>query len=297
MMTTKNNNQSEIYLGVSNVSWDPEDVKGTLTVYGIEAFSERDAIEKFDAITGWIDIDNDSMDEREMQKDEIFVRPLTWTRAGPSGYVRLKDLSVKKLRNILSFLTDYTLGEIYEDEILDYNGPDEDIPPFKDWLKDREAKIEHDIKFINFIKNVAYSTNEIEVEDNGDSLTLMLEDMNKCTEPPYGMLEEINAMLEVQWNSSKNDEAVNRVWENVIMEEEEEVTIVEVKKAKIEIIDLTGEDEEEVVVKKAKKETAKSKSVQCSYVFTRGKKKDKRCMTKTKKENGMCAKHSFVCKT
>ena len=272
-------------------------------VFFFKAANENSAKMKLAGLKKYFECLNEDSDRRKFNIEYSFYPYDIVALDGPAGYNRLKNLDFGEVD---AFMT-IDDPEVLEDEA--YDKMDEVGEMNEEELEElynaQDAEIRRDVYALTFRKGECVGVHEVEVKREEEKKIRFMFDKMTVDNEMVGFTSDqivwyINEGIAEWKDEDENDYDDNEKeeeWKDITVEEgekeeeeeEEEVMIVEVKKAKIEIIDLTGEDEEEVVVKKEK---VKSKSVQCSHVFTRGKKKDKRCKTKTKKENGLCAKHS-----
>jgi len=277
-------------------------------VFFFKAANENSAKMKIAGLKKYFECLNEDSDSRKFNLEYSLSQYDIVALDGPAGYNRLKELDFKEVD---AFMT-IDDPEVLEDEA--YEKMDEVGEMSEEELEElyntQDAEIRRDVYALTFRKGECVGVHEVEVKKEEEKKIRFMFDKMAVDNEMVGYTSDqivwyINEGIAEWKDEDENDYDDNEEeeeWKDITVEEgeeeegeeeegeeEEEVMIVEVKKAKIEIIDLTGEDEEEVVVKKEK---VKSKSVQCSHVFTRGKKKDKRCKTKTKKENGVCAKHS-----
>ena len=193
---------------------------------------------------------------------------------GPAGHNWLKKLYFKEVDAFMTI--EDGIRENEASEKIDEVGEMKE----EELYNKQDAEIRRDVYALTFHEGECVEVHEVEVRREGEKkIRFMFDEMTVDGEmvgfTADKIVDKINEGIG-EWKDK------NGYLDEDGYEEEEE-----------EWKDITVE-EEEVIVKKKKvtKETAKSKSMQCSHVFTRGGKKDKRCKTKTKKENGLCAKHS-----
>jgi len=194
---------------------------------------------------------------------------------GPAGHNWLKKLYFKEVDAFMTI--EDGIRENEASEKIDEVGEMKE----EELYNKQDAEIRRDVYALTFHEGECVEVHEVEVRREGEKkIRFMFNEMTVDGEmvgfTADKIVDKINEGIG-EWKDK------NGYLDEDGYEEEEE-----------EWKDITVEEEEVVVKKKekVKKEKVKSKSVQCSHVFTRGGKKDKRCKTKTKKENGLCAKHS-----
>ena len=283
-------------------------------VFFFKAANENSAKMKIAGLKKYFECLNEDSDRRKFNLEYSLSQYDIVALDGPAGYNRLKNLEFEDVEAFMTIDDPEVLeDEAYEkmDEVGEMN--EEEL---EDLYNAQDAEIRRDVYALTFRKGECVGVHEVEVRrEEEKKIRFMFDKMTVDNEMVGYTADNIVCKInegidDWKYENDYDDNEKEEEWKDITVEEgekeegekkkeeEEEVMIVEVKKAKIEIIDLTGEDEEEVVMKKEKvkkekvKKKEKSKSVQCSHVFTRGEKKDKRCKTKTKKENGLCSKHS-----